>query len=195
MELPPFDMKKALKLADADLARYVMGYLIASEAEESGIPLNEIPHDFATRVVHAALTAEADTARGAALEKALRKAASGDLASAGKLLREYLSEGAIHLAALDEAITGKRRQSANGRKPRPDELQLLIEGILAARPDIKLASLLGELRRSQDGEVIDNIDDAEGVIEWRGKNNPAGTAPISGLKDRLSRARKKLASR
>jgi hypothetical protein len=87
------------------------------------------------------------------------------------------------------------RNHLASRKPRPDGLQVVINEIVAARPEIRQAELLNELRSRQGAGVIDYIDDAEQVIEWRDKNQPAGKSPISFLKDRLSRAKKKRRSR
>ena len=53
------------------------------------------------------------------LEKALKKAVSGEFATAGKILRDWLYSEARNLAALNEALTGKRRQSGAAKNPRP----------------------------------------------------------------------------
>jgi hypothetical protein len=102
-----------------------------------------------------------------------------------------MQEGAHHLAALDEAVTGRRKQRAIAKKPRPDGLQVLIEEIVANNPKIKAAELLKALRSDQCSRVIESINDADGIIEWHDEKNQAGTSPISGLKDRLTRARKR----
>ncbi len=91
-------------------------------------------------------------------------------------------------------LTKPVAQSVNGSNKRPDGLQVLIDEIVANSPDIKPKQLLEELRRLESGDVIDNINDDEGTIEWRDENNPAGISPISGLKDRLSRAKRKTSS-
>ena len=196
MKMPEeFPVKDALKLSDSDLGRFVMAWHIGEQAEELGIPVNQIPHDVATAIVHQTLTMKVTTAKQAALVEVLRRAAEHDFEGAGKIMREFLTDGIIHVAALDEAVTGKRRQRENAKKSRADGLQILIEKIVSARPDVKPSNLVNELRTHIGGNVVESIDEAEGTIEWRDENNPAGTAPISGLKDRLSRARKKLASR
>lgn len=53
------------------------------------------------------------------LEKALKKAVSGEFAAAGIILRDWFYSEARNLAALNEALTGKRRQSRAASTPRP----------------------------------------------------------------------------
>lgn len=196
MEMPDvFPIRKALELSDHDLGRFLLAWNIGEQAEERGIPVNQIPQEIAGAIVHQTLAMKASTARQAALMEVLRKAADGDFEGAGRFIREHLTDRIVQAAALDEAVTGKRRQRENAKKPRPDALQLLIESILSEHPGVTAAGLLVEMRKPEHGDVIDSIDDVDGVIEWRDENNPAGTAPISGLKDRLSRARKKTSSR
>ena len=62
--------------------------------------------------------------------------------------------------------------------------------ILEQRPEINTTELLQELRAREGGPVIDEITDGE--IYSKDGRNPV---KISALKDRLSRARKKLSSR
>jgi hypothetical protein len=83
--------------------------------------------------------------------------------------------------------------SQGGRPQRRDALQELIEEIVAVRPNITASALLERLHASQLEGLIEDIE--EGQIWFVGANNGSRSAPISGLKDRLTRARKSVNSR
>jgi hypothetical protein len=83
--------------------------------------------------------------------------------------------------------------SQGGRPQRGDALQELIEEIVAVRPNITASALLERLHASQLEGLIEDIE--EGQIWFVGANNGSRSAPISGLKDRLTRARKSVNSR
>lgn len=192
MALPPFP-PDALEESDATLGQLLLAWFIATQAYDCGVPLNAIPEEFAEQVRQHVLTLESATAKDAALEKALHKAADGDFETAGKLLRELLQHGALHIAALDELKTGSRRQRSIARKSRPDALQSLILGIMKSKPGMKPRELLEVLREYEGGPVIDEITEDKIFFIQNGQGGKS--APISGLKDRMSRARKKLSSR
>jgi uncharacterized protein YihD (DUF1040 family) len=97
--------------------------------------------------------------------------------------------------ALADAEKAKRRFSRQqaqkgGRAEKSDELQTLIQKFVRHLPNLTFAQLLEKLEECKKiRDVIDEIDD--GVIYF--KQGPTGkSAPISGLKDRLSRAKKKI---
>jgi hypothetical protein len=192
MDLPDFPAD-ALDSPNHELGGLLLGYFIAAQAVDLGIPPDQIPEDFAEQVRQRILTLETATASNAALEKALHKAAAGDFEFAGKLTRELLSNGAAFMAALDEVTTGRRRQTKNARKSRPDALSALIVDIVEQKPDVTESELLAELRKHDRGSVIDDI--TEDRIFYSKNGYGGHSAPISGLKDRLSRLRKKRESR
>lgn len=189
MELPPFPMEK-LDLPDDQLGLHLFAWWIGYQADRQGIPLGGVTQEIAEAIRVATLEIDTDEAGYVPLNNALRRVAKGDAAGAGKLFRNSLHEGAIRLAALDEAVSGRRRQRANAKKPRRDALQLLIEAIVAKNPKITVTELQDKLRLHEHGDVIETIGDTDGVIEWHDGNHPAESSPISGLKDRLSRAKK-----
>ncbi len=110
----------------------------------------------------------------------------GDKISDGSI-KETLTTVTTHI------LQPLQRQRA--RKPRPDGLQLIIEQIVAGQPNIGTEQLMRELRKQEGSGVIERIDDVQGGIEWRDSKHPAGSTEKRALKDRLYRARKKLASR
>ena len=91
------------------------------------------------------------------------------------------------------AIRNNNRAAAKNR--RPDALQTLIEQILTKKPSLTAKEALEILRQHEGKEVIDSINDAENIIEWHDTKHPAGDSPITGLKDRINRARKTIKSR
>ncbi len=83
--------------------------------------------------------------------------------------------------------------SLGGKAAKPDALQRLIIDLVRARPKITERELQRELEAAHDRrQVVDDI--ADGKIFFP-KTGALKEAPISGLKDRLSRAKRKLNSR
>jgi hypothetical protein len=84
-----------------------------------------------------------------------------------------------------------------GRARKADALQKRIVEIVQERPGITAPQLLDRLEAEERGGLIQEIVD--GVIHFTqpdGSNDGRSkTAPVSGLKDRLSRAKKQLSSR
>jgi hypothetical protein len=80
-----------------------------------------------------------------------------------------------------------------GRPQRGDAVQKLIEEIVAARQDIPISALIERLCAMQHYGVMQDIEDDE--ILFTDASGAMRTAPISGLKDRLMRARKSVKSR
>ena len=86
------------------------------------------------------------------------------------------------------------RQRKRSQLPRQDSLQRLIIQILKATPEARSAKVIAELRKHIGGSIEQIMD---GVIEWheedkRGRNKQwsAEATPLTGLKDRIYRARK-----
>jgi hypothetical protein len=90
-----------------------------------------------------------------------------------------------------------------GRAAKTDALQLLIIEIVRGQTDVTGRELLRKLREmAKEGhEVVIRIDekpqllcDQAPQVHFKGRGTDK-TAPVSGLKDRLSRAKKKIVSR
>jgi hypothetical protein len=80
-----------------------------------------------------------------------------------------------------------------GTAPKADALQRLIVEIVQRKPNITEPELLGELENKKLQGIITDIDHDLNLVEFRNNNDgQLKKAPISGLKDRLSRAKKKL---
>ena len=102
-------------------------------------------------------------------------------------------EDALHGAEHASRLVLARLARKGGTTRKPDALQGLIETIVTRRRDITLAELIIELHARQSvRDVIQDIDDDSVCFA---ANDGSKVAPLSGLKDRLSRAKKKIRSR
>jgi hypothetical protein len=138
MAVPTFP-PDALKMADDELGGLLLGYFIAVQADDAGIPIDQIPDEFAERVRQHVLTAESRTARNAAVEKALHKAAQGDFEFAGRLLREHMNTRAVALKLIPIGINKLKQAKKFGRsgaKVKRDEGALNRQAVLDAAQDI-----------------------------------------------------------
>ena len=89
-----------------------------------------------------------------------------------------------------------------GKAPKTDTLSLLIHEIVSADRSIDQQRLLQRLKREEGKGIIDSIDRESELragdvreIHFRAHDGRIKTAPISGLKDRLTRIRAKINSR
>jgi hypothetical protein len=90
-------------------------------------------------------------------------------------------------------LENRKRQKDAAARPRADALQRLIDEILRSNPNLTAPEVVAELGRRQGDGVIETITDDE--IEWSDDANKAESTPIKAVKDRVSRAKKKLSSR
>ena len=87
----------------------------------------------------------------------------------------------------------KHQNHKAATKPRPDQLQTLIIKIVEENHTITTGMLLNKLNHYVGCDIIYEIHDDE--IEFFDKKGKNKFAPISGLKDRLSRAKRIINSR
>jgi hypothetical protein len=80
-----------------------------------------------------------------------------------------------------------------GYAPKADALQGVIDKIVTRRPSITLRELTRQMKLHQGIPPIQDIDD--GSIWFTNRDGSTKKAPLTGLKDRLSRAKAKLRSR
>ncbi|MBS0323745.1 MAG: hypothetical protein JSR19_07830 [Proteobacteria bacterium] len=141
MTLPPFpDIKEQ---SDYELGGLLLGYFIAAQADDLGIPRDQIPDEFAERVRAHVLTLETATAKNAAVEKALHKAAGGDFEAAGKLLREHMIAGAVALKFVPIGV-----KFSQGRKPGTGgPIRKAIAKLLAKNPAMKNPDLWEAIKK------------------------------------------------
>ena len=105
----------------------------------------------------------------------------------------YDAEQALNLFWKNPLPAGDARRRSLSRKgghaPKTDALQLLIQNCVREEPNIGQRKLWHQLKKHLSLGVIMAIDDHE--IQFLDRNEKLKTAPVSGLKDRLSRAKSK----
>ncbi len=125
-------------------------------------------------------TWDSDDPSVAVPEKTMRKLALGDNAAAIRYLR---------ISAEQRLNAFREEQRERARTPRePHPVDMLIERIVRQNPKITERGLHNALRKQVGSGVIAAIDEREIEPE----DDKAPTIKLSGLKDRLYRARKKL---
>jgi hypothetical protein len=110
-------------------------------------------------------------------------------ASRGVLLYSRIDFG----AALSDADADRRsileyQGRRGGRARQLDPLQERIIEIVRRSPEIPENELLSRLRDEAPGPVIEDVDEEE--VSFKRRDGTLKSAPLSGLKDRLSRAKK-----
>jgi hypothetical protein len=112
-----------------------------------------------------------------------------------KSLDQALAEAEETVKAVRKTVVAaerERRKSvcrSGGLARKADRLQLLIEQLVREAPEMTQRGLLHQLKREQGRGIITAMDEKE--IQFRTSKNKLKSAPISGLKDRLHRAKSK----
>ena len=142
---------------------------------------DQVTEEFAEIIRKHVLTLEATEAQDAAVEKALHKAAIGDLQAAGKIIREHLISGAIAIkfipigmakskqaaefrdagSAINKAIGAANRRKVTearieileSRNTPPTERELA--GLIAKKTDIPLNTVRGHLQKMKKDKSLD----------------------------------------
>lgn len=135
------------------------------------------------------------------LGEASRGRKDAAIAAGQELLQWQATEAGFHFAwneaqkKLDAEVTrwDRKRQREIARRDRPDALQKLIIDIVIRNPDASKAEVLGALEGKCRCGVVEAFH--EDLIEWTDSSGKARETPISAIKDRISRARRKLPSR
>jgi hypothetical protein len=110
-------------------------------------------------------------------------------------------EKALADATMPRKLSHTEFSRRGGRTPKPDTLQLLIEEIVSPNLGMKQQPLFHALKKEIGNGVIVSIDGrSEGLagvkeIHFIDHDGKLKTAPLSGLKDRLRRAKAKIKSR
>jgi len=138
----------------------------------------------------AAFDLDQDDREGVLLQGAAKFCARGELARAGKLTRGFIEERADRNRDKTELQAGRARQRVRAEKSRPNPFRQEIESIVSRRPDISEPELLERLMSEIGNGVIESIE--HGTITWLNDQCEERTSSVSGLKDRLSKLKKKL---
>ena len=138
----------------------------------------------------AALDLNQDDLEGVHLEKAAKFCARGELARAGLLIRRFIEERIERGQLVDEANTGRRRQSKHAKRPRPDTLSKLIYQLVEiTNGEISESELKDELESNKwnPSGIVEDIEG--GVVYFVREDNAIGETKIANLRGRLSRAK------
>jgi len=100
-----------LQLPDEELGIKFLAKCVAAEAWNRGISEADISAEFTGWVIARLSNIEANHARLSAAEKVLHKAAAGEYATAGRLLREHVNDDSKNLATVIQlALEIEKRQ-------------------------------------------------------------------------------------
>jgi hypothetical protein len=117
-------------------------------------------------------------------------------AARGIPINNWSFDRAVADAAKARALVRSEQGRSAGRAPKTDALQRLILQLARTRPQMTQKELLARLKEMESGGVIDDIDGYEvrkPYIHFS-QDGRSKSAPISGLKDRLRRAKKMITS-
>lgn len=186
--LPSFQIEW-LDLTDGELALHVMALWLGCLAESKEIPSHKLSEDIAKSFVEQTHTFISD--KDPALERIFHIIAQGEIERGGRLFRQWMGKGALNMAALDEAVTGRRRQRANAQRPRKKKtLHLLIEKYLQKNTAATENDVVNMLKKDKGNGIVDSVDDLE--ITWRDEEDRRQVTKRSALKDIIHRLKKKL---
>jgi hypothetical protein len=182
---------EGLELPDDELGYHLLAFWAGYHAEKQNIPIHDITFDFVEAIRSQSLKMDTDNVEQVALEKAIKLIAGGEPARGGKLFREHMKKRATFIAALDEAVTGTRRQTSNAQKSRTHAstpFQQLIFDLVTQDQSMSEHGLNIALRRhgvdfNADGDTATYQGE---IVTYRGK-------PLKiSLKDQLYRAKKRI---
>jgi hypothetical protein len=118
-------------------------------------------------------------------------------AKRGISISHWSFELAVEDAAKASALVTSEQARKGGSSKKTDVLQALIVRIVREKPSITELELLKKLKAMSHGEAIEDIDDVANLksgekpqIHFQSRDGGSRFAPVSGLKHRLSRARK-----
>ena len=109
-----------------------------------------------------------------------------------KGIKAYLGESGD---AVYRGIVSYDRQKELSKRPRSDALQKIIIEIIRSQPNLTAAEVLAVLKTHKGDSIIEYIDEENKNIEWKDSNENPKSTPISGLKDRVRRAKRIISAR
>ena len=108
-----FDVERLMGLDDSELALATYGLFVEYHASRHGLSASELSDTSINRLAAAIHEMDPDRREFMILQRSFSLVLSGDAEMAGKLLREHFEERSLLFAALEEAVTGSRRQRRN----------------------------------------------------------------------------------
>ncbi len=168
--------------SDTQIADAILDHILQRERLRRGVVDGTLEAEAVDRETIAKMSGwDSNDPKLAYLEKVLRRLVIGRGVDAVILLKRAITDR-------QQAVSDEQRRRA--RLPRKaDPLQQLIEQIVRSRPKISRKELERALRGEIGKDVILDIDDTD-ISLTADKTDPV---PLSGLKDRLTRAKQKIA--
>jgi len=122
----------------------------------------------------------------------VNKIRSGYIKAGLETIKNYEASDEMVMKYVDELPGKVRSETAKkgGMKSKPDALQKLILGMVKEKPKLSVSKLTQSLEAQIGMGIIEDV--SEGVISFVENGKPIVDSPISGLKDRLSRAKKSI---
>lgn len=124
---------------DESLGWWLVSAWIGFQADKAGIPRDAVPEQLVEELVRATAAMDSDSVEVAALEKAIRRACNGDMASAGTLLRKIIVHDAVgevkdRLAGTGLGVRRGGKKGSDRAKETPKGKGAKIREALAAAP-------------------------------------------------------------
>ena len=201
---PPFELnaERLMGLDDKELALATYGLFVEYHATRHGLPASELSDTSINRLAAAIDEMDPDTPNSVILQRSFSLVLSGNTAKAGKLLRKHFQDRSLLCAALQEAVTGSRRQRQNASQGGGDRLTKLIDKLVEeSKGNISEKALVHKLVHrgsepywtvqigNETRNIIDDVDDAIYVLNSDGTGNKK--VEFSAIRGRLSRAKAK----
>lgn len=186
VDIPPAEL--LFTPSDEQLAMNVWQWWVARQVERLGYSLDTVSQAILEEIRLRALVIDTNRPESFGWEKFLRLAASGQFARAGRILRDDQDTKREQLAAVHTAQTVTRQRVLASKQSRSDPLQELIVELVAADELIDGNTLLHSLKAKKGSGIIVAIDSEK--ITFKRDLKEEDTARLSGLKDRLSRAKR-----
>lgn len=134
---------------DEELGKWLVSRWLVHQARKRGIPIDNIPEDWAASIIEASAGMDSENVENAALESMFRKACSGDFAAAGRMLRVYVHKGAE--TVVKDKYAGKAIRQAVGSRKGGDRSKQTRSGPTSKRAKIEKA--LDEYRGAEGARV------------------------------------------
>lgn len=95
-----------LSKSDRELGEWLVASWLGFQAEKAGIPVGNIPLEWATSIIEVSSNMDSDSVENAVLESVFRKACNGDYETAGRMLRAHMHDGAFSIVVEQYAQDG-----------------------------------------------------------------------------------------
>jgi hypothetical protein len=160
--LQPKAFSDIVNMSDVDAGKFLLGFAVADKAEQLGIYLSDLSIELAAQITEHIQFSEALEIDSAGVEKAIKKAASGDFETAGRWIKQYLRSGAEARKFIPigkKRLSQTRQFAQRGADTQKEKGKKTREKVLEAAKRI----LANRSRKPTDRELADLIDSETGI--------------------------------